>query len=292
MGDKFNKTGAWEDAWQQAFEGAEHTPPQKVWQGLENSLMEQQLRRYRRKLVVYQWLAAASVMLLGLWAGWWLMFAQPNTTLLTDQQLSTQPEIPQTTPSSGKGPETTGAGIPATADREERNPQYISRLEDPNDRAGRATQNANPGTDNSTVPTLQEPSAVSGLVAGASTNAAAGNKGSGKQRKAFADEVALPENGGEIQPVLGAEAGAGDLATFPDYLLSQLVGQQAELLLKNGDKEREIRVVAITRKVNKKKSRIPNGDFWLGASLAGSFFDPNMNTQGGQSLAWMDRPAR
>ncbi len=99
MDKEFNKFGAWEDAWHQAFKDAEHAPPNKVWQGLENSLLEQQLQRYKRKLFLYQWLAAASVVLLGLWTGWWVFFAQPTSeTYLAAEKNTTPTAIAQQTP--------------------------------------------------------------------------------------------------------------------------------------------------------------------------------------------------
>jgi hypothetical protein len=52
-----------EDEWKAAFDGAEATPPESVWTGIELDLEKASGAAVRRQLVVYRWLAAASVTL-------------------------------------------------------------------------------------------------------------------------------------------------------------------------------------------------------------------------------------
>lgn len=296
MGDEFNKFGSWEDAWQQAFDDAEHTPPKKVWQGLENSLMEQQLKSYRRKLFLYQWLAAASVMLLGLWAGWWIMFGQPQVNQLADQQEQIQTDLHQTdlqqnsitNNETAGGTATEATAVPSYTTQ--RNPQNIARLQSLRDQnesvsAAEDQQLATSGETSASSP------AAPGLAAAQASAPSAAGAGSTRPNKTKADySVSSAEASSAAKLQNGAVAGiAAEPVLFLLIPESQLYSRQAELFLHNGEIEREIRVVAITGKLRNKKNRIPNGDFWLGASLAGNFFDPNMGMQGGQALSWVDQ---
>lgn len=302
MGDEFNKPGAWEDAWQQAFDGAEHTPPSRVWQGLENSLMEQQLRRYKRKLFLYQWLAAASVMLLGIWSGWWLFFGQPQELVLAVDQ-NTQQEV-LTGPSAGPTSDGLVLETPPSA----------------NAKAPQGSASA-PITTKTTTPQLDQANA--GSVAGSSVygsataesnplqtessslplakSSPASSVAQNTQDESLADQLILP--GAERSEAITREGTVFEeskigvpvfeaLPVFSEISLSPALDRlTASLLLQNAEVEREIRVVGITKKGKKSTRLVPFGDFWLGASLASSFFSPNMSQGEGSGLSWSDQPA-
>jgi hypothetical protein len=281
MGDEFNNPGAWEDAWQQAFEDSEQTPPKKVWQGLENSLMEQQLRRYKRKLFVYQWLAAASVLFLGLWAGWWLLLEKPQNG---NDQLAAE-KIPQAV-TAPVATDFTGAN--ASADATENN-----------------LLNAAPGSK------IQTPAAAQAATApgnGTSATGASGNIGPENIGTAAFNSgrsiVSRSALFSPYQPVVamidyamfstGAYTTAPEAEVIPVVLLiePQISALEARLKLKDGMLQKEIRVVAGSRKRQEKQSvSLVNGDIWLGASLASNFFDPNMRSEDRYNLAaWTERP--
>ncbi|AHM60023.1 hypothetical protein D770_08810 [Flammeovirgaceae bacterium 311] len=275
-GDEFNNFGEWEEAWQQAFEGSEHTPPKKVWQGLENSLMEQQLRRYKRKLFVYQWLAAASVLFLGLWAGWWLLLEKPQNQL-------SETNTPQTT----AAPLATGFAD-GTA---------------PGKTGGVAAQNSSSRIQTGAAGVASQPQA--------DTRSSASAASDGIEPGTATAEAGLPGffsgNSALFTPYRPVIISIIDYASFqtaayasapeeeqPAVLLidPEISALEAKLKLKEGVLRRDIRVVAASRhKSQDRKASFSNGDIWLGASIASNFFDPNMRTEGRSNLsAWAERP--
>ena len=48
-------------SWQNAFEGAELTPPGKVWEGVSSALAQDEALMLKKRLNIYKWVAAASV---------------------------------------------------------------------------------------------------------------------------------------------------------------------------------------------------------------------------------------
>ncbi|WP_224997950.1 hypothetical protein [Cesiribacter sp. SM1] len=272
MGDEFNNPGAWEDAWQQAFEDSEHTPPKKVWQGLENSLMEQQLRRYKRKLFVYQWLAAASVLFLGLWAGWWLLLEKPQNE---QDQLSAENTSQSVT-------------APVSADFTEENTSAEGAV---NNR-----QNVIRGA--------EQESASANSTSAAGISDYIGLPFSGIAYSPGGSVVGRSDLFSPYQPVVGiidyASFGTGAYTASPEeeetpvILLSepQISALEARLKLKDGLLRKEIRVVAASRKRPEKQSvSLMNGNVWLGASLSTTFFDPNMRTEERYNLSsWAESP--
>ncbi|MCK6618674.1 MAG: PorT family protein [Cyclobacteriaceae bacterium] len=76
-----------EDEWRSAFEGAEATPQESVWKGIELELERVSGARARKQLVVYRWLAAASVTVaVGISALYVLTIDQPPATVLTTRE--------------------------------------------------------------------------------------------------------------------------------------------------------------------------------------------------------------
>lgn len=55
--------GGFEKAWENAFSGAEMTPPEALWSRVESGLYRAEIRRYKRRAVVLKWMAAASLIL-------------------------------------------------------------------------------------------------------------------------------------------------------------------------------------------------------------------------------------
>jgi hypothetical protein len=301
MGDEFNKPGAWEEAWQQAFDGTEQAPPDRVWKGLENSLMEQQLQRYKRKLFLYQWLAAASVMLLGIWAGWWMFIAQPQAASLATGEQGIQTEAPAATPAPTTGTSESGAA-PGAQDISGIGPVSSTQLAEATDSQTRAiagSAGAKQASNAAASPrSLAENSGVAGITETPAEYSAAGVytptqdalPAEGDRVPAveeLSDLVLLPTDILTISPLAGAEEGQLIVAQIDP----SIVPLKAKLLLKNGNVDEEIKVVAITKRSKKDKSRIfPHGKLWIGASVLGSVFDPNMSKGEGSGLSWSNQP--
>lgn len=55
--------GAFEKAWQDAFHKTKIDPSEQVWMGIEASLANDQVSKYRRGLTYYKWVAAAGILL-------------------------------------------------------------------------------------------------------------------------------------------------------------------------------------------------------------------------------------
>ena len=60
---KNSEKGKFENAWQKAFENAEQAPSENVWAGLEQGLNKAETITMKRRVVFYQRLAAASILL-------------------------------------------------------------------------------------------------------------------------------------------------------------------------------------------------------------------------------------
>jgi hypothetical protein len=61
---------SFEDAWRQAFEGAELKPSDRVWAGVSDHLMETKRRKNRQRFIYYS-VAASVLLLLTFGMGWW-----------------------------------------------------------------------------------------------------------------------------------------------------------------------------------------------------------------------------
>lgn len=263
MGDEFNNLEAWEDAWKQAFEDSEHTPPKRVWQGLENSLMEQQLRQYKRKLVVYQWLAAASVVFLGLWAGWWLLLANPQL----GQEGIAAGNLQQSDPfSSGQTAAWQNRISPAATDipaGASQNNGETGNLPEGQSASRKTVQHS------SGSPVTYQPSAP--VVAGQS-----GNYSIFQPIIIYTDlsRYYLPVYADQAQADTESTVGHEMVMLLPDPNISAVA---ADWGLRKAEINKEIRVVASHRRKAKNNSEFLSGDVWVGLSLASNFFDPNMS---------------
>ncbi len=110
--------GNYERKWQQAFEGAEITPPEKLWTGIEASIANGEAAKYKRRAFYYKWLAAAGMVLfaglLGYLAYQSSWVTNSSETTITDrpdfqespgsketQPLSSSDQTPDQTPDLG-----------------------------------------------------------------------------------------------------------------------------------------------------------------------------------------------
>ncbi len=50
-----------EEQWSQAFDGAEKSPPESVWAGIDGVLVNQEATGYKKRVIFFKWVAAASV---------------------------------------------------------------------------------------------------------------------------------------------------------------------------------------------------------------------------------------
>lgn len=82
-----------EAAWRKAFDGAEVTPSDAVWDAINMRSLHSENLAMRKRIVFYQRLAAASVAILFLFGGYFLFFSSNNSA----NQNSTQAKIEQST---------------------------------------------------------------------------------------------------------------------------------------------------------------------------------------------------
>lgn len=54
---------SFEDQWSEAFEGAEKSPPDHVWASIDGILANAEAKGYKKRVVFFKWVAAASVLL-------------------------------------------------------------------------------------------------------------------------------------------------------------------------------------------------------------------------------------
>lgn len=54
---------SFEDQWSEAFEGAEKSPPDHVWASIDGALANAEANGYKKRVVFFKWVAAASVLL-------------------------------------------------------------------------------------------------------------------------------------------------------------------------------------------------------------------------------------
>ncbi|MEO1049188.1 MAG: outer membrane beta-barrel protein [Bacteroidota bacterium] len=75
--EEFNDKGKFEKEWSEAFEGAELGPSQGLWDKIESSLAQEESVVYKKRVVYYKWIAAASV-IFALFAGGVALFQINN----------------------------------------------------------------------------------------------------------------------------------------------------------------------------------------------------------------------
>lgn len=54
---------SFEDQWSEAFEGAEKSPPDHVWASIDGALANAEAKGYKKRVIFFKWVAAASVLL-------------------------------------------------------------------------------------------------------------------------------------------------------------------------------------------------------------------------------------
>jgi|GEM_PF-3659056 len=70
---------SFEEKWNEAFEGAEMTPSDGVWTGVEANIANREAARYKRKVVYYRWAVAASVLIIASLLGYYGFQSTENT---------------------------------------------------------------------------------------------------------------------------------------------------------------------------------------------------------------------
>jgi hypothetical protein len=95
---KLNEGGDWEKEWADAFEHASLQPSDNVWNAIDGSLANKDLRKYKKRAAFFQWVAAASVLLSICGVAWQL--TQPDGSefsqqLARQQQQQQQQEVQQ-----------------------------------------------------------------------------------------------------------------------------------------------------------------------------------------------------
>src|ERR1041385_1265513 len=84
-----------EESWKSAFDGAESTPPDRVWNSIELDLAGQESAAMKKKVVFYQRLAAATILfalLVGSYAGYEVTRGRGDK--VTKQTVNEKPSAP------------------------------------------------------------------------------------------------------------------------------------------------------------------------------------------------------
>ncbi len=90
--------GNYERKWQQAFEGAEITPPEKLWTGIEASIANGEAAKYKRRAFYYKWLAAAGIVLFAGLLGY-LAYQSLSLTNSSEITVTDRSDIQESAPS-------------------------------------------------------------------------------------------------------------------------------------------------------------------------------------------------
>lgn len=86
---KLNEGGNWEKEWADAFEHASLQPSDSVWNVIDGSLANKELRKYKKRAAFFQWVAAASVFVSMCGAAWLLTQSgqlESEQTIASQQQ--------------------------------------------------------------------------------------------------------------------------------------------------------------------------------------------------------------
>lgn len=79
--------GEFERNWKNRFEDAEAEPSRDLWTGIEASIANAEVARFKRGMAFYKWVAAAGVVLMACLIGYYLTFSpDTNSKLASDQQ--------------------------------------------------------------------------------------------------------------------------------------------------------------------------------------------------------------
>ena len=84
-----------EDQWTEAFNSAELKPSENVWTGIDAHLANKAAGNYKKRALVYRWVAAAAVLLLFTWSGYILYnnSLQNQETLIADSEELVVPQM-------------------------------------------------------------------------------------------------------------------------------------------------------------------------------------------------------
>jgi len=82
-----------EEQWKKAFDSKELAPSDRVWSGIDAHLANQEAGGYKRTAVFYRWVAAASIVLLLGWTGYYLTNRYEDSALTDQHSAITQQEI-------------------------------------------------------------------------------------------------------------------------------------------------------------------------------------------------------
>ncbi|MDH3708628.1 MAG: hypothetical protein OER04_02005 [Cyclobacteriaceae bacterium] len=90
--------GNYERKWHQAFEGAEIIPPEKLWTGIEASIANGEVAKYKRRAFYYKWLAAAGIVLFAGLLGY-LAYQSSSVTNSSETTVTDRSDFQESTPS-------------------------------------------------------------------------------------------------------------------------------------------------------------------------------------------------
>ncbi|WP_152425229.1 hypothetical protein [Nafulsella turpanensis] len=255
---KLSERSELEEEWDSAFKEASLPPSDSVWNRIDGALTKQEVRKYRKRAFIYQWVAAASVLLvLGL--GWWLMLAEPLSR--NTGQLAGEEQF------SAEGTERVASQEKPTSEQQKTSiPQAAALAEEravsstPNGKAGGngrqsgeavlAEVSAREGEDSPAV-TKQNTRGFFPLIVDGGTSLAGAIVQKALSRAGFAEK--------QEENAVASAKGKGFMEE--DFLPGQ-VGVS-------------VQKVWVASQMLEEKKETTSPKYWLGASMASNFYAPN-----------------
>lgn len=260
---KLNKGGEWEKEWADAFEQASLQPSESIWAGIDGHLANKELRKYKKRAVVFQWVAAASVFFSLCGAAWLFIQSSGQDVVqpLTDrQEIITAPDAEETLLAlepKAVGESAEEEGNTSTLSKNEEEKALAVKPAGPEESSSRqGIAGAEPAKKNSQEAVIS-PTDNTSLASTHSSNPYPSKKSSLESTV-----LALAETGNGRQP--------------------ETAGMQT--VEKNGFMDFDHSTKPVTAAIHKvwlpsdmlkKKKETEPARFWLGATLASNAFDPN-----------------
>lgn len=280
---KLNEGGDWEKEWADAFEHASLQPSDSVWNAIDGSLANKDLRKYKKRAAFFQWVAAASVLLSVCGVAWQLI--QPNDSEFS-QQLAKQQQQEVQQPASNTVPLFAEEGAVSEKSREQTAKKSSSENSGQSSLADASVTENNAGliANEKEEESFSEENFSSTGIAGTTTRSNNSNPASSNRIGIGSKRTAT----GLIAQAEEAIAGGGATNKAEDKNPKDIKDAEKAgfIFFKQSVAavETDFRKVWLASDLFSAKEEVSDARFWLGATLTSSSFDPNFQ-QNSSSLA-------
>lgn len=286
-----NRRGKFEQAWHDAFDGKEMDPSPDLWQNLDRHLANQESKKYRRGIIVYKWIAAASV----------VIALMVSAVYLYKTYITSAPEISEVQPDNESTQEQNEALLESTPTP--LNPSQTTLSDNATRNAAKSTNPGATGKADSNVArnidkTVEPKGPEVASSQGANSKANPGESGSNSRdnRQGLDDSQAITQLSDISETGNTTEKGSSpryglfptedkrrnEKATDVDALASK--GATLDHL------EPEVDHITIQKVINfgedpfmKKEREVYEESLWAGINVSSGYFDPNFGSERGGS---------